>query len=145
MDLRNLIFRLAAGVALGLGGLWALLPTIATALRAGTNAEAGPIAEFDRTDWNFGKCPPSASLEASIRVHNRGNQRLILHKLNGDCDCLAGAGDEVVLEPGAVFVLKPRLYSAHAAGRLQAQISYRTNDVRQPLVKLTLTAEIDAT
>jgi hypothetical protein len=143
MTFKTSILHVAAGVGLAMVTLWALLSVSLIALKLpDESGDSQAIAEVDRDSWDFGKCPPGASLQAVFSVHNRGTQRLILHKLNGDCDCVSSADPEVIVEPGAVVVLKPRLDSSHASGRLRVETSYSTNDVRKPLLRLIMTAEI---
>jgi uncharacterized protein DUF1573 len=146
MIARAKTMRFMAGCALALSLLCGVALVMSSAhalcIHIVSSRSGHPRAVVDRTTWEFGKVQPGSMLKAGFEVRNEGGQRLILRKLNGDCDCLSTTETEVLIEPGTHRTLVAELDTLKASGPMTVELNYRTNDPQQPLLKLVVVADI---
>ena len=142
---RNVLPQFFAGVFLGLvvlaiARLWAA-PLERFVPAADVSAE--PFVAVEPSAWDFGRAAPGQSLEACFRVSNHGGRRLILRRSDGSCDCLATHEAEILIEPGASRSIVAKLDNQGSAGVVCADLLLRTNDPRQPLLRLSCRAQVE--
>jgi hypothetical protein len=99
-------------------------------IQAKTN---GPVAEFDKTTFEFGDLIQNSPGTAMFTLTNRGNEPLIISSANASCGCtnLRYSKDPVL--PGKSTTLSAT-YNAAAPGSFLKTVTVRTNAGDQPVV-----------
>jgi hypothetical protein len=141
--------RVLAGVALGFVVLWVSMPRIARSLGVGlddgmpaTHRQA--TAVLDRTTWHFSLPQAGSIVEATFRVRNTGDERLILRRSNGSCDCIATVEPEIIVNPGCQRTVSAKLDSSRFPPEGRIELDYQSNDPQQPLIRLFWEADLVA-
>lgn len=139
-----LLPRVVLGAVAGLAALLPALHYAATRIYVSADGSQENLPEprlsVDRPERDVGEIIAGQRAEVSFKVHNTGGRRLILHKLNGGCECLS-AEAELIVEPGEIGTIMAQLDSP-AFGALRIELKYRTNDPHQPLLTLVCTASV---
>ena len=97
----------------------------------------------DSAKYDFGTVPRGPTLQADFHVTNVGGRRLILNRESSDCSCLS-SDPALLLAPGASHHLSATLQTHELRGPIQSRIRYRTNDPHQPILELTLIAQVSS-
>ncbi len=106
-------------------------------------AEA-PRAQFDRTDYDYGKIKAGDQVTYEFRLTNVGKKPLIIRKVKASCGCTAATPDKSELKSGESTSIKVTFDSTGRAGRDSKSVTVITNDPRQPTINLVIHGEIEA-
>jgi hypothetical protein len=100
-------------------------------------------AVFESTKKDLGKVPAGEGKDLEFRVKNTGGKPLKIQSVTGTCGCLVPKYPNSV-KPGETAVIQVRFEpAAQWYGRVQKELTVRTDDPKQPEVKLDLQADID--
>ena len=106
-------------------------------------AEA-PRAQFDRTDYDYGKIRAGDKVTYEFRLTNTGKKPLLIRKVKASCGCTVASPEKSELKPGESTPIKVTFDSTGRAGRDSKSITVITNDPRQPTINLVIHGEIEA-
>jgi len=101
----------------------------------------GLVMEFSSMD--LGRTKPGNSLSGNVRLKNSGKKELVLHTLQPNCSCLTVQSEKMKVKPGEETVMKITLNPQGRTGTLQKAITIYSNDPRNPVQRITLTAYIE--
>jgi hypothetical protein len=101
----------------------------------------GLVMEFSALD--LGRTKQGNSLTGNVRLKNSGKKELTLHALQPNCSCLLVQADKLKMKPGEEAVVKITLNPQGRTGTLQKAITIYSNDPRNPVQRITLTAYIE--
>lgn len=100
-----------------------------------------------RCDWpqlDLGTLPPGREVPFAFLLANAGGRPLTIHQVTAECGCTAMreelAGRRV--PPGGEVVVRGQLRTEGLAGPVAKSLWVRTDDPRQPLLRLTITAAV---
>jgi len=105
------------------------------------NKSPGLVMEFSALD--LGRTKPGNSLSGNVRLKNSGKKELILHTMQPNCSCLSVQTEKMKMKPGEETVMKITLNPQGRTGTLQKAITIYSNDPRNPVQRITLTAFIE--
>ncbi len=105
-------------------------------------AEA-PRAQFDRTDYDYGKIKAGEKVAYEFRLTNTGKKPLLIRKTKASCGCTVAAPDKSELKPGETTSIKVTFDSTGRSGRDSKSVTVITNDPRQPTINLAIHGEIE--
>ena len=105
-------------------------------------AEA-PRAQFDRTEYDYGKIKAGEKVEYDFRLTNTGKKPLIIRKIKPSCGCTAAAPSKSELKPGESTTIHVTFDSTGRSGKDSKSITVITNDPRQPTINLVIHGEIE--
>lgn len=90
--------------------------------------ESPPKAELTRTQWDFGKVPPGASLEHSFLITNSGRRPLRILNVRTDCACITVTPDKLTAEREDVIRLDVALHVPRRQASGSHKVFLETND-----------------
>ena len=137
----SMLTRLALGMALGLFVLCLIVNSVASSFGVSTSALAYPVIVIDQPEWDFGEVRPDQTLHAQFAIRNAGGRRLILRKSNNGCDCVSTKEVEIIVEPGKSRTIVAELDANQLIGPVKIELTYRTNDPQQPLIRFYCVAD----
>lgn len=104
---------------------------------------AGPSISFDKETHDYGKVVYGDTVRDSFTVTNKGNQTLIIEKLDASCGCTkAVKGTSDVPPKGNSTIIAEFDTNGLRQGRKEKSIFVHSNDPQRPVVKLTLLADV---
>ncbi|MCS7153004.1 MAG: DUF1573 domain-containing protein [Bacteroidia bacterium] len=103
-----------------------------------------PRAEFNTTEYNYGKIKAGEKVVYEFRLTNTGKKPLIIRKVKASCGCTAANPDKSELKPGESTTIKVTFDSTGRSGRDSKSVTVITNDPRQPTTNLIIQGEIEA-
>lgn len=102
-----------------------------------------PALKVDLLTLDLGRTKPGNNLSGNVRIKNTGKKELEIHALQPNCNCLSVQSDKMKLKPGEESVLFIALNPQGRIGTLQKAITIYSNDPKNPVQRLTLTAYIE--
>lgn len=105
-------------------------------------AEA-PRAQFDVTEYNYGKIKAGEKVSYEFRLTNAGKKPLIIRKAKASCGCTVAAPSKSELKPGESTTIKVTFDSTGRSGKDSKSVTVITNDPRQPTINLVIHGEIE--
>lgn len=103
----------------------------------------GPRIEFQKSRHDYGKILYGESVTAEFPFVNTGDQTLIIKNLHSTCGCTkAVEGSKEIPPKGAGKISASFDTDGLKAGRKEKSIMVSTNDPINPVVKLTLLADV---
>lgn len=118
---------------------------VLSASLAATAAAAAPRIACDEPVYQFGRRPADGpETTHAFTLRNDGDQPLELGEIVSGCGCAVARLDHRILMPGAKTTLEIRLNLRGRAGKLEKDITVRTNDPRAPLYRLGIRGEVES-
>ncbi len=105
------------------------------------NKAPGLVVEFSSLD--LGRTKQGNSLTGNVRLKNSGKKELILHTMQPNCSCLTVLSDKMKIKSGEETIMKIVLNPQGRTGTLQKAVTIYSNDPRNPVQRITLTAFIE--
>ncbi len=103
----------------------------------------GPRMEFDRLRHDYGRILYGQTVTAEFPFVNSGNQTLIIKNLHATCGCAkAVEGSREIPPKGSSKIVASFDTDGLKAGRKEKSIMVSTNDPSNPVIKLTLLADV---
>ncbi len=103
----------------------------------------GPSIEFDKLRHDYGSIRYGETVTAEFPFVNNGNQTLIIKNLHSTCGCAkAVEGSREIPPKGSSKIMASFETDGLKAGRKEKSIMVSTNDPVNPVVKLTLVADV---
>jgi len=93
----------------------------------------GPVAKFDKTEFEFPDLIQGSPGTASFTLTNDGNEPLIISSANASCGCTNLTYSKDPILPGKSITISVT-YNAAALGNFVKTITVRTNASDQPIV-----------
>ncbi|MCS7297037.1 MAG: DUF1573 domain-containing protein [Bacteroidia bacterium] len=103
-----------------------------------------PKAEFDATEYNYGKIKAGEKVTHEFRLTNAGKKPLLIRKVKASCGCTAANPDKSELKPGESTTIKVTFDSTGRSGKDSKSVTVITNDPRRPVTNLIIQGEIEA-
>jgi hypothetical protein len=103
--------------------------------------EIGPRLTFERTDHNWGKIWDIKEQVTTFKFTNTGDTTLVVDQIKPSCGCTTTKLDKLTYEPGEGNEIEVH-FKAKGVGRQTKRISVQSNDPRQPVVQLSISADI---
>lgn len=102
-------------------------------------ALAAARLDFEETVWSFGTQTNSSELIHEFVFSNRGDENLVIRKVESGCDsCLQAHVKAIVVPPGQPGAVSCRLDTRKAIGDVRRSITVYSNDPRNPRTILEL-------
>lgn len=106
-------------------------------------AADGPRIEFEKLRHDYGNVLYGDTVTAEFRFVNTGDQTLIIKNLHSTCGCTkAVEGSREIPPKGSSKILSSFDTDGLKAGRKEKSIMVSTNDPVNPVIKLTLLADV---
>jgi len=104
---------------------------------------AGPRISFDRDTHDYGKVLHGETVTEEFNFTNTGDQTLIIEELRSSCGCTkAIKGSSEVPPQGKSTIVAAFDTTGLSPGRKMQHLYVHSNDTAQPVVKLTLLANV---
>lgn len=108
-------------------------------------SQAAPVVKLWPTDLDLGKLIQGQVAKASFRILNTGDEDLHIAKVRPSCaKCLRVTVDTKVVPPDDYTRVDVVYLTREAAGRDERSILVETDDPGQPVARIRLTADVDA-
>ncbi|RKY32477.1 MAG: hypothetical protein DRP74_02565 [Candidatus Omnitrophota bacterium] len=92
--------------------------------------------------WDFGKVQEGEVLEHSFILQNDSQDTLNINSLNTSCGCTVSEVEKKSLAPGESTTINVIFNSKGYSGAVQQQVFVNTDNLENPVIKLTIKAEI---
>ena len=102
----------------------------------------GPKLLVQPTEHNFGKINQGDKVSHVFVITNSGGDLLIIEHVQASCGCTAATPEKNELAPGESTNLEVVFNSAGRNGAQKKNITIKSNDPENPLVKLVVTATV---
>lgn len=102
---------------------------------------APPDIRLDKTSHDFGKVETGNTVKHRFRVHNAGQQNLIITKLESACDCVRFGLSNGVVGPGQTAYLELS-FASDKITNLEDTFKIFSNDPDNPTKEISLKAEV---
>ena len=89
---------------------------------------------------DFGDLTEGEVSERILEFENTGDETLSVFQVRGSCGCTATLVDQRNVEPGEMGQIKVTFNSLRKVGRLNQNITIRSNDHLQPNLRIPITA-----
>jgi hypothetical protein len=121
------------------------LCAILAACLAATAAAAAPRIACDEPVYRFGRLPADGpETTHTFTLRNAGDQPLELGEIISGCGCAVTRLEHRILMPGAKTTLEVRLNLRGRSGRLEKDITVRSNDPKTPVFRLGIQGDIES-
>ncbi len=107
-----------------------------------SSALAQPRIEFETRSYDFGTAYPNQELVNHFVFENKGNEPLIIHKVETSCGCTAAVLSATSVPPSATGVLKITMTASVVPLQMSKRSMVHSNDSDNPVVTLTTIANV---
>lgn len=101
-----------------------------------------PVLKFDKTHHDFGRISPDKKVSAKYKVSNAGQAFLNITHINPSCGCTSTMLGKWSLAPGESSELEAAFDPKGNRGIVRKSIQVTSNDPKNPVVTLTLEADV---
>ena len=105
--------------------------------------ESGPRIEFTEQSGHLGKMFSGNTSSFTFHFRNSGNQTLVIEEIKASCGCTQVTPSTRELPPGKTGEIIVVFDSHWFSGNVEKHVAVHTNDSRNPVVTLALSAEVD--
>jgi len=124
-------------------GRLAIALLIVTVAAASASAEAGPRISFEKETHDYGRVLYGDTVVEEFVFSNTGDKTLIIEDLRSSCGCTkAVEGSREIPPQGTSKIVASFDTTGLRAGGKKKHIYVHSNDPSQPVVKLTLLADV---
>jgi hypothetical protein len=116
---------------------------LALATLAGAEEKKAPGIRVEPESFDFGRALPSKTLRKDFRIRNFGDAPLAIEGVSTTCGCTAAIAAQSRVEPGGATVLRVTLQTRRDFGKIEREVLVRSNDPKEPLVKVRVTATVE--
>jgi hypothetical protein len=109
----------------------------------GTDLARAPQLVFTSNTLDLGNVRKNTATEREITFTNTGKKELELRAIQPNCSCVTASPSKTTLKPGESGTLKISFNPANRTGTQNKAIAFYTNDPRNPVQRLTLTAYVN--
>ena len=102
-----------------------------------------PVMKIDPATIDLGRIRHGNVLEREITVKNLGKKELQIRSVQGNCSCVTASIEAAKIKAGGEGKLKISLTTQGRIGLQQKAVTLYSNDPRNPVQRITLTAYID--
>ena len=102
-----------------------------------------PRIDIPGESWNFGIIKPGQKSKHTFRVMNKGDENLIIRKIETSCGCTAAILGQRIIAPGQETTLEVQFKSAGKRGKQIKNIEVFCNDPHHPIKKIQIRGEIE--
>jgi len=106
-------------------------------------ADKAPVLLLELSEVDLGRTKAGNSLSKSIRIKNQGKKDLLIHTIQSNCTCVVVQSPKTKLKSGEETELQITLNGQGRTGTLQKALTIYSNDPRNPVQRITLTAYIE--
>jgi len=103
---------------------------------------AGPIVEFAKTTYDFGKPLEGEKTKAVFQFKNTGDTDLEITNVHAGCGCTQAKATETKVAPSKSAAIEAVFNTAGYKGRVSKSVTVTTNDSAHSTVVLTITGEV---
>ncbi len=129
-------------VSMAFGLVSARAQEIAAPAVDATAAVAGPMIEFETTDYDFGKIMAEEDIRYEYVFTNTGGQPLEILNVHPTCGCTTAGEIEKVIAPGAQGKIPIEFHTKGYKGKVEKIIRVSTNVPGKQVVTLKIGGEI---
>lgn len=108
------------------------------------NRTTSPKVSFDRKGHDFGNVAQNTVNTTTFTIRNEGTEDLILRKVKATCGCTATNPQKEVLKPNESTTVDVTYSSGQQSGKQNKYVTVVTNDPKEPVVQLSLEADVSA-
>jgi hypothetical protein len=98
----------------------------------------------DPESFDFGRALPDKTLRKEFTIRNFGDAELVIEGISTSCGCTAALTAEKRVEPGGSTPLRVTLETRSYSGRVERQVLVRSNDPDTPLLRVRVSATVEA-
>jgi hypothetical protein len=102
---------------------------------------ASPVLALNKNSHNFGKLEKGQTAKTTFMVHNTGKSDLQIHRLQSACACVNYTVSKNTIAPGEQVTLE-LTYRPRNLDLQNEAVSLTSNDLKNPVVNLTLQAQV---
>jgi hypothetical protein len=124
-----------------------LISTFAAAIYRMPSGPSGrnlPSAYVGKPVVDLGNLEIGDTREIEFQIQNKGNQRLVINRLEGPCGCDHAVNLTTIIPPNGEDRLTVAIDTRHAVGVTEHSAHFTTNDPSQPRLTLTVRAIVTA-
>jgi hypothetical protein len=111
-------------------------------LSADESAKA-PVLRMDLMTFDLGKIRQGSIIERDVGLRNVGKKDLIIRGVQPNCSCVTATVESMVIRSGVTANVKISFATAGRDGTQQKAVTFYTNDPKNPVQRITLTAYIE--
>lgn len=93
-------------------------------------------------DWDFGKVKEGAVVKHNFILKNNSETPLFIERLQTSCGCTASSSSSNTIKPGKTAKISVKFNTRGYSGKTEQFVYVHTNDIKSPIVKLTIKAEV---
>jgi hypothetical protein len=101
-----------------------------------------PQLSLQAAEFDFGNIPANATTEKLIAITNTGKKELELKSVQPNCTCITASAEKTSLKPGETGTIRISFNPSDRKGTQNKAISFYSNDPKNPVQRLTLTAYV---
>jgi len=101
-----------------------------------------PVAEFDKTEFDFGDIHQGDQKEFTFNLYNKGKRDLIIRNIRPSCGCTTANPSKMVIPAGDMAPIKVMFDSAGKKGRQSKTVTVITNDPKNSTSTLRISSNI---
>ena len=117
---------------------------LAASARPEEKPRPGPRIRVDPESFDFGRALPDKTLRKEFTIRNFGDAELVIEGISTSCGCTAALTAEKRVEPGGSTPLRVTLETRSYSGRVERQVLVRSNDPDTPLLRVRVSATVEA-
>jgi len=106
-------------------------------------SEKEPRIQFKEEQKDFGKVKQGAVLTHAFVFKNIGDETLRITKVTSSCGCTAAMPSDKEIAPGKSSEVKVTFNTRGYGGKLSKYVQIRSNDPKNPIKQLTVSADIE--
>jgi hypothetical protein len=106
-------------------------------------SESGPRITFDKLSHDYGKVRYGDKVVEEFPFTNTGDETLVIEKLRASCGCTKAVKGDSEIPPGGTSKIVAEFDTSDMrSGVKQKSIFVHSNDSKNPVIKLNLTADV---
>ncbi len=122
--------------------LLTLFTVIALAFKVASAQKKGAVAQFAKTEWDYGKIEKASDPLRKFSFKNVGDEPLIISNAQGSCGCTVPVWPKEPIMPGQSATIDVR-YDTQRVGPFSKSVTLTTNEAN-PTRVLSIKGEVNA-
>lgn len=100
-----------------------------------------PVIQLTKESHSFGKIERGQTVTQTFTIANNGKSNLMVEKVHSPCNCVTFKSEQAAIAPGQKGTIELR-YTPRMVTQEDEVISVFTNDLKNPMSKITLKADV---
>jgi hypothetical protein len=103
-----------------------------------------PTLQLDQLAYDYGRLKANTKAEKNFTISNTGKSKLIIKDIQSNCTCVSSSVDKMIIKPGESSSLKITFDTEGRKANQPKVVSIYSNDPRNPVQRIALSAYVEA-